>query len=219
VRVQDPLLRARMSALQEGFPVQPRLEYATRVMKFMALLVFARPRSHWVFARAVGLLGRDFDGVVNGAVRGFPGPELFSRIRRRPSRPLLALLRRRLLNFDQRRFEARAHLGERVARLLPSSLVNPGSSALDRTHWLFPVLASDRAHVIASLRRAGFDAATATTSISVVTPPDDRPDLAAHEAQRTLDSVVFLPVYPELGEHEVERLLTALAEADARATE
>jgi dTDP-4-amino-4,6-dideoxygalactose transaminase len=219
VRVQDPVLRARMSELQEVLPVQPRLEYATRVLKFMALLVLARPRSHWVFARAVGLVGRDFDNVVNGAVRGFPGPDLFARIRRRPSGPLLALLGRRLISFDQGRFDARAHLGERVARLLPSSLVNPGGAALDRTHWLFPVMANDRARLIASLRKAGFDAATATTSISVVTPPDDRPDLTAHEAQRTLDSVVFLPVYPELAEDEVERLLTAVAEVDGRAAE
>ena len=75
-------------------------------------------------------------------------------------------------------------------------------------------MTANPASVVASLRRAGFDAATATSSIAAVTPPPDRPDLAAHAAERTVDGVVFLPVYPELGEREVERFLTAVAEAD-----
>jgi hypothetical protein len=32
-----------------------------------------------------------------------------------------------------------------------------------------------------------------------------------------VDGVVFLPVYPELREREVEHLLTAIADADGRA--
>ena len=46
-----------------------------------------------MFSRALAATGRELDTVVNGAVRGFPGPELVRRIRRRPSAPLLALLR------------------------------------------------------------------------------------------------------------------------------
>jgi perosamine synthetase len=217
VRVRDPELRARMRALQETWPVQPRREYAARVAKFVALALLQGPRIYWVFARALALLGRDLDTVVNGAVRGFPGPDLVTRIRRRPSGPLLALLERRLLSFDHGRLEARARLGERVAELLPRSVFHPGGAALDRTHWLFPVVTGDQASVIASLRRAGFDAATATSSIAAVTPPSDRPDLAAHAAERTVDGVVFLPVYPELAEREVERLLTAVTDVDGRA--
>jgi dTDP-4-amino-4,6-dideoxygalactose transaminase len=151
--------------------------------------------------------------VVNGAVRGFPGPDFSACIRRRPSAPLLALLERRLRGFDRHRLEARARLGERVAQTLPQSLFHPGDAALDRTHWLFPVVTADRAGLVASLRRAGFDAATTTSSIAAVTPPPDRSDLEALIAERTIDGVVFLPVYPELGEREVERLLSAINDA------
>jgi perosamine synthetase len=217
VRVRDPDLRAQMRALQATWPVQPRLEYATRVLKFVALVLLGRPRSYWLFARVLALLGRDLDTVVNGAVRGFSGPDLAARIRRRPSGPLLALLERRLRRFDYSRLEERAWLGDRVAKGLPTSLVHPGGAALDRTHWLFPIVPADRANVVASLRRAGFDAAMATSSIAAVSPPPDRPDLAAYAAEHMLNGVVFLPVYPELGEREVERLLTAVAEADGRA--
>ncbi len=216
-RVQDPELRRRMRALQETWPVQPRREYAARVAKFAALVPLGRPRAYWLFARALALFGRDLDTVVNDTVRGFPEPALVAGIRRRPSRPLLALLERRLRRFDHRRLDARARLGERVAGSLPSFVLHPGGSALDRTHWLFPVLTMDRAGMVASLRRAGFDAATATSSIAAIAPPPDRPDLTPHAAQRMIDRAVFLPVYPELGERDVERLLAAVARAEDRA--
>jgi perosamine synthetase len=217
VRVRDAELRRRMRLLQNRWPPQPRREYAARVVKSMMLVLLGRPRVYWVFARVLALLGRDLDAVVNGAVRGFPGPALVVRLRRRPSAPLLTLLERRLRSFDPRCLAERARLGERVAHALPPSVFQPGRSALDRTHWVFPVVTADRAQLIDSLRRAGFDAATATSNIVAVSPPIDRPDLAPKAAARMMARVVFLPVYPKLGEREVERLLAAVAEGDGDA--
>lgn len=217
VRVEDRELRARMRALQETWPVQPRHEYAARIVKLVVLVLLGRRRAYWLFARVLRLLKRDLDTVVNGAVRGFPGPDFVTRIRRRPSVPLLALLERRLKRFDADRLEARARVGKQFAELLPQSLFHPGGAALDPTHWLFPVVTADRTSVVASLRHAGFDAATATSSIAAVSPPRDRPDLRPHAAERMVAGVVFLPVWPELGAGEVEHLLTAIAEADGHA--
>jgi perosamine synthetase len=213
VHVRDPELRAHMRALQDGWPLQPRREYAARLVKFSALVLLGRPRIYWLFARGLALAGRDLDAVVNGAVRGFPGSGFLGRIRRRPSAPLLATIERRLRRFDHARLDARARLGEQVARSLPPSLPHPGRGALDRTHWVFPVAVADRARLVASLRRAGFDAATATSGISAVAPPRDRPELAAQVAERTLEEVVFVPVYPEVRGRDRERLLAAVAEA------
>jgi perosamine synthetase len=215
VRVRDPELRARMHAIQARRPLQPRGEYAARAVKFAGLVVLRHPRIYWLFTRTLSRLGRDLDTVVNGAVRGFPGPDLTARIRRRPSAPLLALLERRLRQFDRAWLEARASLGEYVAAELRRSLAHPGGAALDRTHWVFPVVTDDQAGLTASLRRAGFDAATATSGIAAVAPPTDRPDLVASVAEAMIDGVVFLPVYPELGEHDIKRLLSAIGDADA----
>lgn len=214
VRVPDPELRARMRALAEGLPVQPRREYAARIARFAGLVVLGRPGLYGLFARTLGALGKDLDSVVNGVARGFPGPDLLAQIRRRPSAPLLALLERRLRRFDRGRLEARAATGERVVAGLPPSLAHAGAAALDRTHWVLPVLCADRRRVVASLRRAGFDAAEATSAIAAVGPPEDRPDLAAPVAAQTIANILFLPAYPELGDAETERLLAALREAD-----
>ena len=214
VRAAEPELRIRMRGLAERLPVQPRREYAARIAKYACLVVLGRPVPYGLFARTLGALGQDLDTMVSGLARGFPGPDLLPQIRRRPSAPLLALHERRLRRFDAGRIEARAAIGERVAASLPPSLALAGAAALERTHWVFPVLCADRRRVIASLRRAGFDAAEATSGIAAVEPPEDRPDLEAPVAAQTIANVLFLPAYPELGDAETERLLAALREAD-----
>jgi perosamine synthetase len=208
VRVRDAELRNRMHLLQQAWPAQPRREYARRVGKFVPLHLLGRPRAYALFARTLERLGRDLDAVVNGAVRGFPGPDLLTRVRRRPSAPLLALVERRLRGFDRARLDARTRLGERVAAELSPRWLLPGGAALHRSHWVLPLLAKDRQALVAALRRRGFDAATATSGIGVVA--SERPDLPVSEAERMLSEIVFLPAYPELGEDELARLLAAV---------
>jgi perosamine synthetase len=212
VRMADPHLAHQMRIRHEGWPVQPRREYAQRVLKFAGLRALAHPRVYWVFTRLLDARGRVLDSVVNGAVRGFPGPELAGRIRRRPSAPLLALLARRLRRFDVERVEARARAGDRLAAALPRGLVRPGAGARDATHWVFPVVTHDRAALTASLRDAGFDAAVATSGITSISPPSARPDLRPTNADRMMAGIVFLPAYPELGDRELARLASAVAE-------
>jgi perosamine synthetase len=214
VRVQDPGLLERMRRLHAQWPTQRRREYAARVLKFMGLVALARPRPYWAFERSVRLAGKDFDSFLADAVRGFPGPALISRIRRRPSPALLALIDRRLRQFDRSRLERRERLGEYVADGLPPSLFHPGRAALERTHWVFPVVAPDRARLTSCLRRRGFDAATATTSLAAVRAPEDRPELTPTTAARIMNDIVFLPLYPELDETELDEILAAVARAD-----
>ncbi|HEX4929642.1 MAG TPA: DegT/DnrJ/EryC1/StrS family aminotransferase, partial [Gaiellaceae bacterium] len=218
VHVADAGLAERMRSFQAAWPVQKRREYGARVAKLAVLRALGRPYVYRLFASSLAVLGRELDTVVNGSVKGFPGPDLLRRIRRRPAAPLLALLERRLRRFDHARLGARARTGERVASSLPGHLRRPGRSAVGSTHWVFPVLAADRVGLVSSLRLAGFDAATATSGIAAVAGPPDRPDLEPTQARRTLEQIVFLPVYPELGAGELDRLAetVAVALADER---
>ena len=211
VRVADADLAARMRFRQEAWPAQPRREYAARTVKFAVLHALSRPHLYALFARTLAATGRDLDAFVTGSVKGFPGSELTRKIRRRPSAPLLALLARRLRRFDVARLEARTRAGERVAAALPPQ-VRPGHEAVDPTYWVFPVLAADRDALVSHLRRTGFDAATATSSIEAVSAPPDRPDLRPTRAERAIAEVVFVPAYPELGDDELDRLAESVAE-------
>ena len=79
---------------------------------------------------------------------------------------------------------------------------------------MFPVVAPDRARLTTSLRRSGFDAATATSSLAAVPAPVDRLELTPTTAARIMSDIVFLPLYPELDEAELDEMLAAVARTD-----
>src|SRR3712207_8825272 len=77
-----------MRRSQERWPVQRRRHYALRVLKTLCLVLLGRPLPYGLLARALDLLGRDLDDLVNGAVRAFPASgnasdDLLSGLRRR----------------------------------------------------------------------------------------------------------------------------------------
>jgi perosamine synthetase len=222
LRVRDPVLRERMVELQRSWPVQRRRAYALRAVKYLALTIAARPAVFGLLFALSRRIGLDLDDLLVRSVRGFspaPGAETTSagreafgrRFHLRPSAPLLAMLVRRLERFDGARLARRAAVGARVAAGLPGTLHPPGRRGLDPTHWVFPVTAGDPEGLIAGLRRRGFDASRGTSSIVAVSPPGDRPDLSPVRGAAMLASAVFLPVYPELDDRDVGRLLEALA--------
>ncbi len=81
---------------------------------------------------------------------------------------------------------------------------------MDRTHWVFPVVAPDARKLIDTLRHASFDATAATSSITAIAAPPNRPELRPGTAIDLVRDVVFLPVYPELPERAFKRLLDVL---------
>jgi len=204
--VRDRGLRELMRELHARWPRQSRREYAARVLRFVPLCALQQPIAYGAFVRAGAVAGVDTDRLVNGAVHALRPPsadhagEFDGWLRRRPSAPLLALLRHRLRSFDEDRLARRAARGEQLARGLPSRLPHPGTAAVDRTHWVFPVLPENPDAFIRELRRAGFDATKATTSIVAVgSPPPPR-------AAELMERVVFVPAYPELPPPAFDRL-------------
>ena len=214
VCVRDPGLREKMRRAQEDWPVQSRRQYVGRLLKALCLVLLGRPLAYGLLARACGMVGRDLDALVNGAVRAFPvsGYELFHKIRRQPSAPLLALLARRLRTFDSGRLARRARSGEIVSRRLPATVGHPGGLAPSRTHWLFPVVVPDPERLVSSLRLRGFDASRATSNIAPVPAPPDLPRSTPAEADRMMSNLVFLPVYPEIPNENLDLLVGAVEE-------
>jgi perosamine synthetase len=220
VRIRDASLLAAVRDAQAGLERQTRRRYLAKLLRFSGLLFVGRPLPYGLLLHALAAAGRDPDVVVNGLVKAFPhaqaepgaddeqAAELLRRIRRQPSAPLLALVHRRLRRFDAGRLERRAAFGERARRALPEALRHVGGHASYRTHWVFPVLAADPAALVEVLRGEGVDASRGTSSIEVVRSSPGAP--IAHAAQRMMDRVVFVPVYPELGEQGLERHLEAL---------
>jgi hypothetical protein len=168
-----------------------------------------------LFAAACERLAGGLDRAVMGMTRGFPADDLpgfLHSLRRRPAAPMLQVLARRLGAFQRSRVEARAQAGEDVRRALLGRVEMLGQSQEARTHWLFAVLLHDPASHILPLRRAGFDAARGATSIAAIPAPDERPELAPRAAQRVMERILFLPVYPEIPAADRARLAEHIGE-------
>ena len=215
VRVRDPGVLARMRQLQATWPVQTRAAFAGRVARSAALVLLQHPLVYGLTAAAAGRVGRPLDGVIAGAARSFPEGVA---VRRQPSTPLLAVLRRRLAGFDRRRLDRRAARGEHVLRAVAPAVEVPGAAQPARTWWLFGVAVDRPAALVGRLRAAGFDASTATSALAAVPAPVGRPEADPVEARRLLSRLVCLPVYPELPGAAFRRLLETVAADGPAAT-
>lgn len=214
--VRDPILLERMRWEQRSWPLQARGQYAQRVLRFAGLLALGQPLVYGLFVKAGSWAGLDVDALVNRSVHAVKppssdDPDAFGRwLCRRPSAPLLALLRHRLRNFDFARLERRALRGEHAAAALPLTVYHPGRAAAERTHWVFPVAFGYPKRAIETFRSAGFDATAGTSFIAAIEPPPAHSHLRPEASMRFMEHVVFLPIYPELPERAFARLLEVL---------
>jgi perosamine synthetase len=209
LRVRDPAVLCKMRRARARYPVQRRAAYARKLLISLGLIAVTRPRPYGLLARTCVRAGADLDALVNRAVRAFPpgGPEraFYRRLRQRPCGPLLAVLARRLKNFDHSRLAERSATGERFAHELRTADTHPGGRSLRRTHWLFPVVVRDPGALILGLRTRGLDASRATSSIAVVDAPAGHSPPA--HARRMMAGVVFLPLHPELSRHALDAMI------------
>jgi dTDP-4-amino-4,6-dideoxygalactose transaminase len=207
--VRNKELRRRMRERQASYPVQRRWSYFCRLMKYAGVKAISTRPGLSVSILAFRAAGAEYDQVANHMARGFPGGGFFERIRHQPSAPLLAVLDRRLKNFDPRRFERRVRMGQRLADMLQGRFKIQGQATSGHSYWVFPILVDEPRRVISLLWKAGFDA-TQGASLWVVDPPESRPELEPASARRAVDKTVYLPLYTQMPMRALERMAQAL---------
>ncbi|MEQ1827510.1 MAG: hypothetical protein ABL921_16240, partial [Pirellula sp.] len=213
------LLR-RMRMTHEVWPVQSHSEFRARVRTYTLLKVVSGRFTFACLVRVLRWLGKDLDATFNGAVRNFPLDRFFDSVRRRPSFALLRLIARRIRTFDVARQDRRSHIGRTLATSIQqyqkadsNHLVQrfvPSASVPRHTWWVFPFCSNEAAAVIATLRSAGFDATQGSHLQPIAAPVgfhQHHPALAA----RVVDTMIFLPLYPELTDFAVKQLIIAIA--------
>jgi perosamine synthetase len=212
VRIRDPELKRSMAEAQARDPVQPRARFLRRTLRFMVVRALLNPILFGLFYRTCRLLGASHDDVVNHSIRGFAGPAFFANIRHRPSRPLLALLRRRLVRFDRGTIEARRRAAARAVELMPD-VERPGTHAAEHSYWTFPVRVQDPDAFCAHLWSRGFDATRGKWSLYTVPAPANGSHAPAAEAEGCMRQVVYIPVvHPRMRDRDHERLAAAVGE-------
>lgn len=226
LRVRDPAVLARMRATHAALPKASQAEFAKRVVKYAGLVALTWRPVYATFVATCDMRGRSVDEVIQKTVRGFPGGDLFQKIRHRPSTAMLALLARRLERCDGRRTAKRARVGEELVRALEGAALVPGSRAPLRTHWVFAVAVDRPDELVTALRERGFDG-TRVATMTALPAPESRPETDPREARALVSRLVYVPLYPELGSDGIARMAeivrrhagsTAAARLDAEPT-
>jgi dTDP-4-amino-4,6-dideoxygalactose transaminase len=216
IGVRDLQTRARMRALQRGYPVASRRWFLLRILRYIPITAALRPAGMTLLVAISRLFGTSHDDLLNRSLRGFPGPEFFRSIRRRPPYPMMALLHRRLTQFRREGIRVRAGCGEAAASML-TGIRRPGRSAEKHTHWIFPVWPQDPDGLMRHLWSLGFDATRGASSLAAVGPASSRPEITAPEATEAMGRTLFLPVYPEVPDLRLAALARAVTEYEAGA--
>ncbi len=203
--VRDAELAERMLVRHNKWPVQPRFEYAGKALKCIAAICLS---NRWVYGFA-SVRHPDLSALVR-ATAVTNELEFTQWMRRRPCGGLVATLKYRLRNFPEDRLRQRARVGDEIALSLPGELIRPGISTTNATHWLFPVITDAPEDLVAYLQEEGFEASKATSqTVGAV-------NSNLKSANCMMESIVFLPAYPEIPARERRRLIRLLAKFGAR---
>jgi perosamine synthetase len=209
MQCQDPDLLGQIKQIEHDYPVQSRWNYFQRLLKYGALMSCS---NRWLFStlsRSLALVGKDYDGVLQRAVRGFAESNYLDRLRKQPSLPLLSLLHRRLVRFDPPRMQLHRERGDWLRAQLPQHVSCPGHATQQNNYWVFPIMVDNPEYVIEQLRRGGFDAMQ-QGSMVVVPAPEQYPELDPVVARQVLEKTVFLPLYPQMPQSSLDKMVGLL---------
>ncbi len=211
---RDSSLKQKVQLHQDEWPVQTQRHFLARVAKYALLVILAHRPIYSLFVSICRFAGVDHDRLIANSVRGFAGADFFRLIRRRTCPALLNLLERRLTRYERREIIERIASARLANRLLPW-LERPGDQAKDHSYWLYPVLHDDPDELTEFLRCHGFDATRGASSMYVVEPPPDRPELRAANAQRICNRLLYLPVHSRTSRRDNQRLIHCLRQFEA----
>jgi dTDP-4-amino-4,6-dideoxygalactose transaminase len=205
VKIKDPALYTEVAA-QNGHYHQPSTAgYFKKLFKVMFLKLLTKKIIYTGFYNLVMALGKDFEEVLDGFTKGFPGDDIFKQIRHQPSTPNQRLLRKKLANFNQRSITKRVQLAYDILSNIPNNYKISFENKR-HTYWVMPVETHDPDGLIKHLRSNGFDASQKASSLIKL----GKSDVAPHPEELTLENLVYLPVYPAMSRKDRYKLTQLL---------
>jgi dTDP-4-amino-4,6-dideoxygalactose transaminase len=205
VKIKDPALYAEVVARNEDYHQQTTRGYFKKLFKVAFVKLLTNKTIYTGFYNLVMALGKDFEEVLDGFTKGFPGDDIFKQIRHQPSTPNQRLLRKKLAKFDQNSITKRIQLAHDILSNIPDDY-KIGFENKRHTYWVMTVETHDPDGLISYLRSNGFDASQKASSLIKLNKPDTIP--APEEL--ALENLVYLPVYPAMSRKDRNKLTQLL---------
>jgi dTDP-4-amino-4,6-dideoxygalactose transaminase len=112
---------------------------------------------------------------------------------------MLRLLLHRLANLDPTYYDRRKQSAIVFFDLLKKTNSNLGNSVMLHSYWVVPLMTENPEMLMQTLRKAGFDSTTGTTSLKSLAEESSI-------ATKLMRSILYLPIYPDVPLQEVARL-------------
>jgi perosamine synthetase len=151
-----------------SYPPQTAAAYLRRTAQFAGVQTLASRRVLPYVQRLMMLARSDLDQVLHRGTRGFSPANYWKQLQRQPSGALLAMLCRRIGNFDNSAILRRSSRAVRLWELL-TDVCRPGTLAREHTHWVLPIAVDDPVRFTHALRQLGFDATQRGSTLSQIT--------------------------------------------------
>lgn len=204
IRVRDSVVRGRMRALQAAYPVQPDGKQLKRILQFMGLKLITSRFVLGAIYRYYHARGQDYEDSLADKVRDVAPLKTAKNLRFQPSTAMLALLNRRLEEFDIQAIRVRTNKGEKLRDLIGGSVAMPAQANSHHDYWVFPLMVDEPRKFIDGLRAEGFDAADLPRSQHIAAPKD-RPELEPEVAAHVMRDLVVIPCYDTMPDTELKR--------------
>ena len=205
IKIKDDALYAEVTARNGQYPQQDIKGYFKKIFKVIFVKLLTNKTIYTGFYNLVMAMGKDFEEVLDGFTKGFPGDDIFTQIRYRPCAPNQKLLQKKLTYFDQYCITSRMQLANDILTNIPDAY-KIGFKNKRHTYWVMPVETHDPDGLIKHLRSNGFDASQKASSLIKL----GKTDVAPQPEELTLENLVYLPVYPAMshkGRHKLTQLL------------
>ncbi|WP_448701926.1 DegT/DnrJ/EryC1/StrS family aminotransferase [Mucilaginibacter sp. AW1-3] len=205
ITIKDRQLYAKVALRNEQYAKQDTAGYFKKLCKTAFVKLLTNKVIYTSFYNLVIAMGKDFEDVLDGFTKGFPGDDVFKQIRRRPCIANQKLLRKKLSNFRQGQVTSRMQLASDVLQKIPDNY-KIGFLNKRHTYWVMPVETNNPDGLINYLRNNGFDASQKASSLislskaAVISDPEEL----------ILDKLVYLPVYPAMSRKDRSRLTQLL---------
>jgi perosamine synthetase len=202
LHIRNEQLLAAVKILNNRLPMQQGGRYFKKIINATLINMLT---ARWPFTIAYWLckqFGKDFDTLITGFTRGFPGADVMKKIKYRPCYANLCMLQYKLRHFNQSRIHKRKVLANQLL-LNVDSRNTIGAANLRHTHWVIPIVAANPSLLIDKLRDKGFDATSKASSLVKI----GFVGLSSKTSNElTLQNLVYLPMDIKMNKKEVKQL-------------
>lgn len=195
-------LFAEVSSLNSQLTVQPAKIYFKKILNATLIKLFVKRLPLQLAYTLCKRSNKDFDALLSGFTRGFPGAALMRKIRHQPCAANLLMLHHKYSQDISRQIQQRMALAAQLLQGLNERYLI-GAANAQHTYWVLPIDVPDPVSLVDKLRGEGFDATSKASSLVKV--KDENPSFGM-ENELMLENLIYLPMDIAMGENKAKQL-------------